>query len=197
MEMAPNSSEWICRLIMRIGIDISQIVYEGTGVARYVRKLVLSLVTLDQTNEYVLFGSSLRQRNKFYNFYKEIIQINKKTTLKAWWIPPMLLDILWNQMHIFPIEWFLGDIDIFWSSDWTQPPLNHAKGITTIHDLSFFHFPESFHKTILSVQKRRLKQAKKECQSFLCDSQATKHDVQQLLHIEENKLHVIYPGFTL
>ncbi len=182
---------------MRIGIDISQIVYEGTGVGRYVREMVRSLLKIDQTNEYVLFGASLRQKNKFYNFYNEVRTINKNVTLKAWLLPPTLLDILWNQLHIVSVEWLIGNIDIFWSSDWTQPPLDRAKGITTIHDVSFLRFPESFDVKIVAVQKRRLAQAKRECQTFLCDSEATKKDVKKLLGIDEKRLRVVYPGFHI
>lgn len=181
---------------MRIGIDISQIVYEGTGVARYVRETVKALLELDHVNEYILFGSSFRRRDKFYNFYKQVIK-NKNVSLKAWFFPPMLLDVLWNQLHIFPIEKFIGSVDVFWSSDWTQPPLQEAKGMTTIHDVSFLHYPESFDKKIVAVQKRRLQWTKKECEIFFCDSMATKNDVARLLNIQENKLRVVYPGFSL
>ena len=45
---------------MRIGIDISQIVY-GTGVAVYTRELVRALLQLDQEDRFVLFGGSLRR----------------------------------------------------------------------------------------------------------------------------------------
>ncbi len=182
---------------MRIGVDISQIVYEGTGVGRYVREMVTSLLSLDQENEYILFGSSLRRRNKFYTFYNQVKKLNKTIKLKVWFLPPTLLDLLWNQLHILPIEWLIGNVDMFWSSDWTQPPLINARGITTIHDVSFLHFPESFDAKIIAVQKRRLARAKEECSAFLCDSEATKQDVKNFLNIEDRKLHVVYPGFHL
>ncbi len=180
---------------MKIGIDISQIVYEGTGVGRYVREIVKSLIERDHENEYVLFGASLRKRHIFYTYFEKIR--NYRITLVTVPIPPTILDFLWNTLHIIPIERFTGKIDIFWSSDWTQPPLKKAKGMTTIHDVSFLHYPESFDATIVAVQKRRLAQAKKECQTFLCDSETTKTDVKKLLHIDEKKLRVVYPGFTL
>lgn len=182
---------------MRIGIDISQIVYEGTGVARYVREMVRSLVTIDQKNEYILFGSSLRRAKVFYEFFHQVKEIHNSVTLKVFLLPPTVLDILWNQLHILSIERLIGHVDVFWSSDWTQPPISKARGITTIHDVSFLHYPERFDATIVSVQKRRLLRAKQECVAFLCDSEATKRDAVKLLLIDEKKLHVVYPGFTL
>lgn len=181
---------------MRIGVDISQIVHEGTGVGRYVRRLVESLLRLDSQNEYVLFGASLRQRHRFYEFFETIRKGRSNVQLTALPIPPTILELLWNKLQIIPIEWFIGKVDIFWSSDWTQPPLAKAFGITTIHDLSILKYPESFNHQIVAVQKRRLSLAKKTCQMFLCDSQATRQDVIKLLGIEETRLKVIYPGFN-
>lgn len=193
---------------MIIGIDISQIVYEGTGVSRYIKELVRSLLSQDKTNTYILFGSSLRQGVRFQTYMDELTSVHKNVSLKLYPFPPVVLDILWNRLHILPIEWLIGNVDVFWSSDWTQPPLGKAKGITTIHDLIVYTYPNETHNVtsvhisgfqlranIVETQKRRLKWATQECQAFLCDSQATKQDAVELLHIHPDKLHVVYPGF--
>jgi hypothetical protein len=180
---------------MRIGIDISQMAHEGTGVANYVRNLVKTLVESDHKNSYVLFGASLRKRRVFDAFYRSLSGTKSHVILRTFPIPPTLLDILWNVLHIIPIERFIGKVDVFWSSDWTQPPLLHASGITTIHDLTVLRFPKSFNRTIRSVQKRKLRRSIFECLIFLCDSEATKRDAVSLLHIDEAKIRVIYPGF--
>jgi hypothetical protein len=195
---------------MRIGIDISQIVYDGTGVGNYVRNLVRTLIAQDNTNTYVLFGASLRQRDKLKSYFRSLHSDPKKVTIKTVAIPPTLLSILWNTLHIIPIESFIGPVDVFWSSDWTQPPLGRAKGITTVHDLIAYKFPkETNAKTgfrlsslapisnIVKTQKRRLAWAKKECSIFLCDSKATQRDLIELLHIDVSKTKVIYPGFSV
>ncbi|MEK7119854.1 MAG: glycosyltransferase, partial [Patescibacteria group bacterium] len=92
-------------------------------------------------------------------------------------------------------EWFTGRLDVFWSSDWTQPPLMKAAGITTIHDLTVIRYPETFAKKIVDVHRRRLQWVARECKKILCDSEATKNDVITLLGIPQEKLHVVYPGF--
>lgn len=182
---------------MRIGIDISQIVYEGTGVARYVRRMVEELVNADTKNDYVLFGSSLRKRNIFKEYFDSIHRSGTHVRLVTVPIPQTVLEILWNKLHIVPIEWFIGFVDIFWSSDWTQPPLKKAIGITTIHDVSYLRYPESFDKKIFNVQNRRLHRVKEDCSMILCDSIATQSDVMQFLKIPKEKTKVIYPGFSL
>lgn len=181
---------------MRIGIDISQIVYEGSGVSTYVRKMVESLLSIDSHNAYVLFGSSLRNRSKLSEFADSIRKKYPNVTFRFLPLPPTLLDILWNKLHVIPIEWIIGNVDVFWSSDWTQPPLARARGITTIHDVSFLHYPETFAQTIIDVQKRRLAWVKRECKAIFCDSEATKMDVIRLLGFENIQLQVVYPGYT-
>lgn len=179
---------------MRIGIDISQIVHEGTGVSNYVRNFVEALIRIDKWNEYILFGASLRKRHVFKEYFQKFPK-SSNVKLVSIPIPPTLLDILWNQWHVMPIELLTGPLDIFWSSDWTQPPLSRARGITTVHDVSFLRFPETFAQTIIDVQKRRLERVKKTCTMILCDSESTKKDLIDLLGFFEEKLFIVYPGF--
>lgn len=172
---------------MKIGIDISQIAHEGTGVATYVRRMVDTLLRVDRKNEYILFGASLRKRHVFREF-------TGRAKLVALPIPPTILHILWNIFHIIPVEWFIGKVDVFWSSDWTQPPLAHARGVTTIHDLTTMKFPKEMDTRIVETQARRLAWVKKECTTIFCDSESTKKDIVEILGIIPSKLHVIYPG---
>jgi len=166
-------------------------------VGMYMRRMVEELVQINADNRFILFGSSLRKRGVLQAFCRKIKNINPSVRSVIIPLPPTLLDLMWNVLHIIPITWFTGHMDVFWSSDWTQPPLHRTKGITTIHDVSFLLYPESFAKKIVVVQKRRLKHIKKECQHFLCDSEATKSDVQKILDINPSLLSVVYPGFSL
>lgn len=182
---------------MRIGIDISQVVYTGTGVGRYVREMVLTMTRIAPSHEYVLFGGAWGRKKELQAFVDEVKQSGVNVTAVLVPLPPTVLDFLWNTLHILPITLFTGNIDVFWSSDWTQPPLGGVVGMTTIHDVSFLRYPETFPEIIVSVQQKRLKRATYENSLFLCDSQATKEDVMTYLHVPEGKLHVVYPGFTI
>lgn len=179
---------------MKIGIDISQIVHEGTGVAIYVKKIVAALVEQYPEHEYVLFGSSLRKQSVFHEYFNTIYYLSKKIRLVVVPIPPTLLEILWNRLRIAPIEWFTGPLDLFWSSDWTQPPLAYARGVTTVHDLSILKFPKESNETIVATQKRKLKLSASACSAFFCDSETTKKDAHELLGIDSERLVVVYPG---
>lgn len=174
---------------MKIGIDISQMAYGNTGVANYLKNLVDYLLKIDKTNEYILFASSLRRRSSF-NYYRATVRGSNQ--LRVFPIPLTLLDILWNKLHILPIEWLIGKVDVFISSDWVEPPTQKAKKATILYDLSIFKYPEETDKKIVEVQKRKLEWVKKESEIIFCISQATKKDAMEILGIEEKRLRVIY-----
>lgn len=190
---------------MRIGIDISQIAFEGTGVATYVRNIVTAIIRKYPAHSYVLFGASFRKRAVFAEFMRSLTATSN-VLLVAVPVPPTLLEILWNRLGIFPVEWLTGPLDVFWSSDWTQPTTK-APSVTTIHDLSILKFRKESHDTtsfdvargtvspnIVAVHLRRLRRATKLCRAFFCDSEATKTDAQSLLGIPKERLFVVHPG---
>lgn len=177
---------------MKIGIDISQLAYANTGVANYLESLVGSLLSLDKENEYILFYSSLRRKLK-----PQILHLkntSKNVKIMELKLPPTLLDFLWNKLHIMPIEVLIGDVDVFISSDWTEPPARKAKKATILYDLIVYKSPEETASKIIETQKRKLYWTKKECDVILCISESTKRDAVELLGIPENRLKVAYPG---
>jgi len=177
---------------MKIAIDVSQVVY-GTGVSNYIKNLVENLLKIDQENQYILFGSSLRSYSKLQEF-ADSLRNYQNVEFKFVHFPPTVLEPMMNTIKLFPIEKFTGEVDIFHSSDWTQPKVKSpvTKKITTVHDMVPFLFPSSTHKKILSTFKRKMEIVKKEVDMILADSQSTKDDVIKFLQIDPNKIKVIY-----
>ena len=177
---------------MKIGIDISQLAYPNTGVANYLQNLVSNLLELDKNNHYVLFFSSLRGKLKTESLK---LKNNPNVTIRQFKIPPTILNILWNKLHILPIENLIGPVDLFITSDWTEPPTKQSKKVTILYDLIIYKYPKETAQKIIDVQKRKLEWAKKESAMFFCISEATKKDAKEILGIEDNRLSVAYPGF--
>ena len=174
---------------MKIGLDLSAVIY-GTGVSVYTKNLVEALLKVDKKNEYVFFFASLRRR------LEEAGLDLGKHEVKSFKIPPTLLDGLWNQLHLYPLENFVGEVDVFHASDWTQPPAKKAKLVTTIHDISFLRYPNTVHPKVLAAQRRRLAWVKKEADMIIAVSRATKKEIIELLGIPEKKIKVIYEALS-
>ena len=182
---------------MKIAIDVSQIVY-GTGVSNYTSDLVRHLLKIDKRNQYILFGTSLRLRNKLYEF-KKSIEDYENVTFKFRFLPPTLFELLANRLRILPVEKLTGqEVDVFHSSDWTQPKTKskNTKKVTTIHDMTVNLFPSSFDPKIIKAQKQRLRIVKEEVDLVIADSQTTKDDIIKFLEIPEEKIKVVYLGVS-
>lgn len=163
---------------IKVGMDISQIAHLG-GVAIYTQNLAQQLVNIAQL-DMIFFYSSFRKpyRYKFKN-------------VKSYRFPPTILEIFFNRVRNVPIEKFIGKIDIFHSSDWTQPPTKALK-VTTVHDLVPIKFPQWSHPKIVEVHKRRLKLVEKEIDFVIAVSESTKKDLMEVTNIPSDKIKVIY-----
>ncbi len=167
---------------IRVGMDISQTAHHG-GVATYTKNLIENLADF-QDLEMTYFYSSLRKP------YKGILK-----NLKSYRLPPIFFEMLFNRWRNIPIEKFIGLVDVFHSSDWTQPP-SKAKKVTTYHDVVPLKYPQWSHPKIVAVHKRRLKLVEEEIDMVIAVSVSTKKDLLEISKIPEKKITVIYEGPT-
>lgn len=168
---------------LRVGLDISQIAHKG-GVATYTENLANGLSEIPDL-EMVYFFSSLRKKAPL------LIHGN----VKEYKLPPTLFEMLFNKWRNVPIEKFIGPIDVFHSSDWTQPPTK-AKKITTYHDVVPILYPKFSHPKIVAAHKRRLRLVEEEIDCVIAVSEATKKDLLEVTSIPKEKIVVIYEGPT-
>lgn len=172
---------------MKIAIDISQAIY-GTGVSVYTKNLAASLIKLFPDDEFVLFGGSLRRKQELISLAKKL-----KGTPKIYPFPPTFMDLIWNSLHILPVEKLIGPVDIIHTSDWTEPPSRLPK-ITTVHDLIPFKFPQTTTESIRNTHKKRLAWVMRESDKIIAVSQSTKEDLISVLKIPADKIVVIPEG---
>lgn len=178
---------------MKVGIDVSMLVYRGSGVATYTYNLVKNLLKYDKKNEYRVFYSSLRRPKNFY-YLEELRKLDAQVC--SFRLPPRLLRLFWNRQHILSIEKLIGKVDIYHSSDFLRPPLqNDTLGVTTIHDLTWKLYPEWHTRDIVAAHERKLNKTIKYGDIIIVDSKNTKKDLLKFYpHINKNKVFVIYPG---
>lgn len=181
---------------MKIGIDISQIVYKGTGVARFTQGLVNSILEYDEKNSWTFLFYSLRQ-NLDPQLEKKII--NKGYKLIKLPLPPTLVSFTSNTFHsltkLLTLNFkLLTSLDWFITSDWNEIPLTKVNKATIVHDLVFKRYPETVSQKILNTQESRLNHVKKESKIIFADSQVTKNDLINFYKIDPKKILVNYPG---
>ncbi len=158
---------------MKIAIDISQIVY-GTGVSFYTKNLVQNLLNIDKENEYILYAGTLRRKQDILSVFPQA---------KIFPIPPTLSNLLWNRLHVLPIEKLIGAVDVFHTSDWAEPPSSAFK-VTTVHDLAPFLYPNLFPRdvirNIVDTHKFKLARVREETKRIIVPTESTKTDLVRL-----------------
>lgn len=167
--------------MIKVGFDISQTAYVG-GVSNYANNLALELSKIPDL-EMIYFFSSLRKKSP----------LSIHGNVKEFKLPPTLVEILFNRLRKINIEKFIGPVDIYHSSDWTQPPTK-AKKVTTYHDVIPLKYPEWSHPKVVSVHRKRLELVEKETDFVIAVSESTKRDLLSISKIPEEKIVVIYEG---
>jgi glycosyltransferase involved in cell wall biosynthesis len=173
---------------MRIGIDISSVVY-GTGVSRYTSNLTRALIKRFPKEEFIFYGGSLRHFGRLKQFSEETGA--DETSLYP--LPPRLSSVVFNKLHL-SIERFSQNLDVFHSWDWYTPKTIKAALVTTVHDLSAIKYPQDTNPDIVKHHKQSLAWIKKEASEVIAVSNATKKDLVEIIGIGKERVNVVYEG---
>jgi len=172
---------------MIIGVDGNEAnVPEKVGVSVYTHKLLeyfQKTATLNQ--QFIVFlknkpDTNLPSENEFYKY--ALIRGN----------------FLWSQTFL-PLELYkrkaLGqNIQVFFSPAHYIPRFCPIPTIVTIHDLSYFYYPDEFLKKDLYQLKNWTKYSVDKAKRIIAVSNTTKKDLIKFYNVKEEKIEVIYNG---
>ena len=107
-------------------------------------------------------------------------------------------DFLWSQTFL-PLELYkrkaLGqNIQVFFSPAHYIPRFCPIPTVVTIHDLSYFYYPDEFLKKDLYQLKNWTKYSIEKAKKIIAVSNTTKKDIIKFYHVPEEKIEVIYNG---
>lgn len=179
-------------MCMKIAIDVSQLVYRGTGVGRYTYELFFALLELNSDHSFVFFAGALRQYPSLYKMSRTSPW--EKAEWKFYPLPPKLATKYFNDWDL-PIDRLLGPVDLLHTSDWTEPRSLCPK-VTTVHDLVFYHYPETVDPLILATQQKRIQRVLLDGTHIIADSKSTKNDLISIHQLPADKITVVYPGIN-
>jgi glycosyltransferase involved in cell wall biosynthesis len=171
---------------MRIAIDYTPALRQRAGIGRYTRGLVAGLAEIDRENQYTLFsaGGTPSAGDWPANF-----------RLRASTIPPRWLTVGWHRLRLpIPVEILTGRCDLYHSPDFTLPPLCRARGLVTIHDLSFLRVPECADPGLRAFLEKAVPAAVLRARRILADSENTRRDIIEILRADPNKISVVTPA---
>jgi glycosyltransferase involved in cell wall biosynthesis len=173
---------------VRIAIDYSAAVNQRAGVGRLVRNQVLALAEFDQVNDYRLVYArpnrgSRPQFPHARNFARREVGIRER------W-----LTIMWHRANVpLPADWLSGPVDLYHSPDFVLPPLRHARGILTVHDLAFLMRPECADERLRAYLEEVVPRSVRRADFIIADSENTRNDLVVLLGVQPASIAVV-PG---
>ena len=173
---------------MKIGIDGRQLVQKRTGVGNYVYEIIKEINSIDNdANEYVIYSNKqIFIDFKLKNNWRIVVDNHKVGTMWLYYKLPKLLK--------------KDNIDVFWGNQHFLPKRNkYTKNIyfiSTIHDIAIFKIGKvgSYYNTIL--QKILLKKSCNASNKIIAISESTKKDLIDIFNINQNKIEVVYNGYT-
>ena len=155
----------------RVTIDYTAGAQQGAGIGRYTRELVQALGRLDTTTTYTLLvRGDIRVAGSVdgfpANFRLRRIPIANRTFLRLWRVGVPLAG-----------EWLAGAADVYYSPDFTLPPLRGGRAAVTIHDLSFLRVPETADAGLRAYLSAAVPRAVTRADHVFADSAHTRQDL--------------------
>lgn len=103
---------------------------------------------------------------------------------------------LWSRIF-FPLALLIDKKpDVFFAPAHYLPPFVPCSSVVTIHDLAYEYFPNEFLKKDLYKLKNWTKSAVQKAKKVIAVSDNTKKDIVKFYNVPENKIKIIYNGFS-
>jgi len=170
---------------IKIGVDGREFVGRKTGIARLFGEALEEIATLRPAWELVIFGN----QNTKPPFHSNNVRLEcYPEQMTVWWDQVILTGLL--KKH---------GIDIFLSPYYKIPLMTSCPSINIVHDLIFLTsksyqhfslFPKRLFFYLLGFVYAR------KSNLILTDSFYSKKCIHQIFGISENKIQVVYPGFS-
>ena len=168
---------------MIIGIDGNEANVEHlVGVSVYTHRLL----------EY--FHSKSTESLQFTVYLKEppCSHMPKQTEYFTYTVIPG--PFLWSRIF-FPIHLLSNKPDVLFCPAHYSPPAYTGKLVVTIHDLSYYYFPDEFLKKDLYKLKNWTADSIKKADRIIAVSKTTKKDIAREFHDVQAPVTVVYNGF--
>lgn len=179
-------------LKMRIGFDLRPFLKEETGVGVYFKNLLFMLAKIDETNEYFLFSSSLKDR-----FDPGKIPFFAKKNFVDLRYPVKAINFLWYRLGWPALDiFFKTKLDLTHSPTHLPLPTN-GKKIVTVHDLFFLDFPEMTDKDTRKVFSRGIQSSLQQADGIVAVSRYTEQQLLEKFLLDKDKIRVIHHGINL
>ncbi len=168
---------------MIIGLDGNEAnVTQAVGVSVYAQNLLYYFQkNANKNNQFKIF-----LRNKPLSFLPQESEYFKYIIVQG--------KAFWSQLFLPLNLYFQNKVDVFFSPAHYAPRFCPVPLVVTIHDLSYFYYPNEFLKKDLYKLRNWTKYSVKKASKIISVSKTTKKDLMKFYEIPDEKITVIYNG---
>ncbi len=171
---------------MRIGIDATALPSLLFGAGNYVVRLTRALSQVEPANDYIVFTKP--QSAALFKGREHVHTVSVS-------LPARELRIAWEQT-VLPVLVRRYRLDLLHSPHYTMPFLAGAPSVVTLHDMTFFLYPE-VHKAYKRLFFRAMiRLSGKRANALIADSESTLQDVVQILGTSPEKITAVPLGVS-
>ncbi|ATW27733.1 glycosyltransferase family 4 protein [Candidatus Formimonas warabiya] len=175
---------------MKVIISALQVSNNNSGIGHYIMNMTDALVK-NFDHSYIIYISKGVKGDYWTN--EKNVKVCQKDFDKTSFFQRNFFEIFCfgpNVNRFYP--------DVFFAPD-TKLPLGldkRIKKIVTVHDLAVFKYPETYQKSRVLYWQKYFDSSVKRADRVIAISYATKNDLQEILHVPEEKIQVIYNGVS-
>ena len=177
---------------MKVGFDAKRFFNNFTGLGNYSRFVIGALSENIPENEYFLYSPKVKN-------HAELSAILDRPNIRIVKAPSIYSNLkatsLWRTWGISKEE-SVKKLDVFHGLS-QELPVNlpaRVKKIVTVHDLIFIRYPELYNPLDVFIYKAKVRAACRQADKILATSIQTKSDIVDFLHVDHEKIDVVYQG---
>lgn len=174
---------------MKIAIDFTAFIPQMTGVDTYLKRLVLHLARVDQSNQYKIYHN-----HEDCRFFADNLPGNFSHASIS--VRPRLARLV-SQQVMLPVAASHWKADVVHSPSFIMPYIRGSpRHVLTVHDMTSFSHPQCHIALRRSLLYRRMVLASlRRTDVVLVPSQATRQAILEFLpEIQPDRIHVTVPG---
>jgi glycosyltransferase involved in cell wall biosynthesis len=174
---------------VKVAFDVSPLSHPRAGIANY---MLASLRGLTEAGADVVAFAPVSVRGKRH--VEEAlagIDVERRLTVLPF---AHTWRTAWSRLRRPPAERWLGGFDVLHFSDWMYPPQRAGVRATTVHDLVPLRYPQWTHGRTVRMHGAKYRNMARTAHAVICNSRFTARDVEELLHVEPERIHVAHPA---
>ncbi|HET7771306.1 MAG TPA: glycosyltransferase family 1 protein [Chloroflexota bacterium] len=173
---------------MRVAVDFTAGVRQHGGVGRYTRSLVRGLA-----HEASARGGG-DQLTLLWAGPARLAPPSAwpATRTRRLPLPERWMTVLWQRLRLpLPADALAGGADVFYSPDFTLPPLARAAAAVTVHDLSYLIHPDTHYPPLRRYLEAAVPRALDRAARVFADSEQTRDDLRTYLSVPPERVDVV------